>query len=348
MSYDRGGSHAREPPRGPAGRGLLHAGDLVVHRVLGRPPPRAAAHRVRPAGRRPGGARTVPARHHRARADLPRRRADRRRPARHHGQPHRPARPGEGAPGRRAHGRRVRRHRRPRPGHGAALPGRADPLREGRGRPHDPRRQGDPPRGHDPAEPRPGHAGARRRPAAGRLRPHRAGGRTRPDLRFRPGRRAVREAALPRRGQRLPVCPGRPEEAVPGGPDPPRGRPRRAPGAVRRGGRRLGPPADPTCTAASSPSSRSSPRTATNGCPPRRRRNSPAPWSGSAPPAPTGRTPHRTERGGGGTAGRARLSPPMGQVCRGLYCTRVAGTGEWHKGGAGAVPGGRLPPTAVP
>lgn len=51
--------------------------------------------------------------------------------------------------------------------------------------------------------------------------------------------RTLREDRLPRRGLRIAVCQRRPEETVPQGTRPPRGRPRRAPGAVGRGRRRL-------------------------------------------------------------------------------------------------------------
>ncbi len=160
----RGECHDGERARRAAGGGVLHPGLLVLHRVPRGPPPRAAEHPQGPARRCAGGAGPGAARHHRARPLLPRRRPHRRRPQSHHGQPDRPARPGEGAPGRRPHGGRLRRHRRTRPRHGQALPGRTRPLREDRGRRHDPRRQGAPPGRHDPAEPRPGHAGPRRRP----------------------------------------------------------------------------------------------------------------------------------------------------------------------------------------
>ena len=103
-----------------------------------RPRARAAAGRGRV-----GRARRA-ARHHDRRADLRRRRGDRRRPAGHHGQHDRPARHREGVHHRLVLGRRHRRHGRHRGRDGAAVHRRARALREDRGRPALPGRQGQP------------------------------------------------------------------------------------------------------------------------------------------------------------------------------------------------------------
>ena len=195
IARSRGATVEQRPTRRarhPALRDL--AGLVVVHRVPRaprRPTCCRARRRARP--RAPHGTTIVA-------AQLRRRRGDGRRPPRHRRQPDRPARHREGVRRRRLLPGRHRRHRRPGDRDRAAVPGRARALREDRGHPAHPRRQGQPARHDDPRQPR------RRRMQGLAVVPLFAGfdldaadaADARQDLQLRRHRRPLPRAVLPR------------------------------------------------------------------------------------------------------------------------------------------------------